>query len=87
MLGFGGPSIGGKLIVHAFVTATVLGALKNAGWITVHPRKIANETVRKVFEAALRFGEGVVIKATHAYRGVKAILPGHPDGNHRRHPH
>lgn len=66
---------GNVLLIQAFLTATVIGACKRAGWITVHPTKIRNENARKAFEAAIWVGDNVVNKSAGALGELKKLLP------------
>ncbi|CAK9863505.1 unnamed protein product [Sphagnum jensenii] len=52
-------------------TVTTIAVLKRAGWITVHPRNVKNERVRKVFEAAITLGDTIVCKSVEMIDLIK----------------
>eukprot|EP00897_Mesotaenium_endlicherianum_P004675 jgi/Mesen1/4235/ME000022S03520 len=72
MVGHGASCLCTTLIVHAFVVATVLGACKKAGWISVNPKKIKNKTMGKLFDAMVHYGEAVVNMVTEVYTAAQS---------------
>ncbi len=50
--------------VQAALAAILLGALKRAGIVSVHPNVIEDENARKVFVGAVELGEAVARKGS-----------------------
>ena len=51
-------------LLQAAVAAVLLGALKRAGIVSVHPNAIEDENVRNVFVNAVDLGEAVAKKGS-----------------------
>ncbi|CAM6098368.1 unnamed protein product [Calypogeia fissa] len=57
------------VVIIFFVTLiTILGALRHAGWIEIHPEQIQNENCRKAFEAVVDAGTVISNKLSETYR-------------------
>ena len=57
--------------VQAALATVLLGALKRAGIVSVHPNVIEDENVRTVFVGAVELGEAVMKKIDKVVKHVR----------------